>query len=58
VLRHCTEVSATPAQAYYKLASAERNLHQMEAAQRDMKIFLTLSKNPQPGPFPRQNIFD
>jgi len=58
VLRHCTEVSATPAQAYYKLASAERNLHQMEAAQRDMKIFLTLSKNPQPGPYPRQNIFD
>jgi len=58
LLRHCAEISATPAQAYYKLASAERNFHQMEAAQRDMNIFITLSKNPQRGPYPRQNIFD
>ena len=58
MLRRCAEVSATPGQVYYKLAAAERNLHQMEAAERDMKIFLTLSKNPEPGPYPRQNVFD
>ncbi len=57
-LRRCAEVSPRPAQAYYKLATAERNLHQMEAAQRDMKVFVTLSKNPQPGPYPLQNFFD
>jgi tetratricopeptide (TPR) repeat protein len=58
LLRHCAAINATPAQAYYKLASAERNFHQMEAAQRDMNIFITLSKNPQRGPYPRQNIFE
>ncbi len=58
LLRHCTEVSERPAQAYYKLAIAERNLHQTEASQRDMKIFITLSKNPQPGPYPLQHFFN
>jgi tetratricopeptide (TPR) repeat protein len=57
-LRRCTEVSPKPAQAYYKLAMAERQLHQAEAAQRDLKIFITLSKNPEPGPYPLQNFFD
>jgi tetratricopeptide (TPR) repeat protein len=54
----CTEISPNPAQAYYKLATAERNLHQLEAAQRDMKVFVTLSKNSQPGPYPLQNFFN
>ncbi len=58
LLRHCTEVSEKPAQAYYKLAIAERNLHQTEASQRDMNIFITLSKNPQPGPYPLQHFFN
>lgn len=58
LLRHCTEVSEKPAQAYYKLAIAERNLHQTEASQRYMKIFITLSKNPQPGPYPLQHFFN
>jgi len=57
-LRHSAETSQKPARAYYKLATAERNLHQMEAAGRDMKVFLTLSKNPEPGPYPLQNVFE
>lgn len=58
LLRRCAEVSTKPAEAYYKLALAERSSHQLEAAQRDMNIFKTLSKNPQPGPFPLQHFFD
>jgi len=58
LLRRSAETSTRPAEAYYKLALAERSLHQSEAAQRDMKVFVTLSKNPQPGPFPRQNFFE
>jgi tetratricopeptide (TPR) repeat protein len=57
-LRRSAELSQKPAQAYYKLATAERNLHQMDAADRDMKVFLTLSKNPDPGPYPLQNFFE
>ncbi len=56
-LRRCAQVTTKPAPAYYKLAIAERNLHQVEAFQRDMKVFITLSKNPQPGPYPLQNFF-
>ena len=58
LLRRCTQVSQKPAQAYYKLALAERGSHQMEAAARDMSVFQTLSKNPQPGPYPLQHFFD
>src|SRR5260370_15967147 len=55
--RRSAEVNDEPAEAYYKLAIAERNLHQAEASERDMKVFVTLSKNPQPGPYPLQNFF-
>lgn len=58
ILRHCAEVSSRPADAYYKLAMAERGLHQLPAAVRDMNIFQTLSKNPQPGPYPLQHFYD
>ena len=58
MFRHFVEVAADPAQGYYKLAIAERNLHQQEAAERDMKIFQTLSKSPQPAPYPLQHFFD
>lgn len=58
LLRRCTEVAPHPAQAYYKLAIAERNLQQIEASQRDMKVFQTLSKNPEPAPYPLQHFFD
>ncbi len=36
----------------------ERNLHQVEAAQRDLSVFQTLSKNAAPGPYPYQHLFD
>jgi tetratricopeptide (TPR) repeat protein len=58
IFRHCTDVSSRPADAYYKVALAERSLHQMAAAQRDMNIFQTLSKNPQPGPYPLQHFYN
>jgi len=58
LLRRSAQLSQKPAQAYYKLATAERNVHQMDAAQRDMKVFVTLSKNPDPGPYPLQNFFE
>jgi tetratricopeptide (TPR) repeat protein len=58
LLRRCAATSNSPAQAYYKLAIAERNMHQLEASQRDMKVFETLSKNPQVGPYPLHHVFD
>ena len=58
LLRCSAQLSQKPAKDYYKLATAERNVHQMDAAQRDMKVFLTLSKNPDPAPYPLQNFFE
>jgi len=45
-LRRSAEVNDKPAEAYYKLAIAERNLHQAEASERDMKVFVTLVQEP------------
>src|SRR5437773_10884052 len=36
----------------------ERSLHQLAAAQRDLSVFQTLSKDPSPGPYPYQHLFD
>src|SRR5260370_3493971 len=36
----------------------ERSLHQTEAAQRDLNVFQTLSKNSSAGPYPYQHLFD
>ncbi len=58
LLRRCAKVTTKPAEVYYKLATAERKLRQMEAAQRDLKIFETLSKDPSPGPYPLQHFFE
>lgn len=58
LLRRCTKVNSKQEQAYYKLATAERALHQTEAAERDMKIFETLAKDPAPAPYPFQHLFD
>jgi tetratricopeptide (TPR) repeat protein len=57
-LRRYVKVSHEPAAGYYKLAMVERNLHQMEAAQRDLSVFQTLSKNAPTGPYPYQHLFD
>src|SRR3984893_7964639 len=58
LLRHYVKVSRDPAAGYYKLAMVERSLHQTEAAQRDLNVFQTLSKNSSTGPYPYQHLFD
>ncbi|HKT10514.1 MAG TPA: tetratricopeptide repeat protein [Terriglobia bacterium] len=58
LLQKCTRQALHPVRAYYKLATAERNLHQTAAAERDLKIFQTLSKNQTSGPYPFQHLFD
>jgi tetratricopeptide (TPR) repeat protein len=58
LLRKFVKVSHDPASGYYKLAMAERSLHQMEAAQRDLNVFQTLSKNSSSGPYPYEHLFD
>jgi tetratricopeptide (TPR) repeat protein len=58
LLRRFVKVSRNPADGYYKLAMAERNLHQTAAAQRDLNVFQTLSKNAATGPYPYQHLFD
>jgi len=58
LLRRCTQLDPHPAPVYYRLASAERSLHQTEAADRDLKIFQTLSKDPTPLPYPFQHLYD
>jgi tetratricopeptide (TPR) repeat protein len=58
LLRKFVRVSRSPAPGYYKLAMVERSLHQTEAAQRDLSVFQTLSKNASTGPYPYQHLFD
>jgi len=58
LLRKCVQVDPNPGPIYYRLGETERNLHQMDAAERDLKIFQTLSKNPKPLPYPYQHLFD
>ncbi len=58
LLRRYVKVSRNPAAGCYKLAMVERSLHQMEAAQRDLNVFQTLSKDASAGPYPYQHLFD
>lgn len=58
LLRRYVKVARDPAPGYYKLAMIERSLHQMDAAQRDLQVFQTLSKNASTGPYPYQHLFD
>jgi tetratricopeptide (TPR) repeat protein len=58
LLRRFVRVSPQPASGYYKLAMVERSLHQADAAERDLHVFQTLSKNASPGPYPYQHLFD
>jgi tetratricopeptide (TPR) repeat protein len=58
LLRRCAALNSTRADVYYRLASAERELHQIEGAERDLKIFQTLSKESDAGPYPFQHFFD
>ena len=58
LLRHYVKVGHDVATGYYKLAMVERSLHQNAAAQRDLSVFQTLSKNSTTGPMPYQHLFD
>ena len=58
LLRRYVKVSRNAASGYYKLAMVERSLHQTVAAQRDLNVFQTLSKDASPGPYPYQHLFD
>jgi len=58
LLRKFVRVSRSPASGYYKLAMVERSLHQTGAAQRDLNVFQTLSKDSATGPYPYQHLFD
>ncbi len=58
LLRRFVRVSHDPATGYYKLAMVERTLHETEAADRDLKVFQTLSKNASAGPYPYEHLFD
>lgn len=58
LLRRCAKWTDKPAAVYYKLATAERNLHETGASQRDVRIFETLAKDPAPGPYPFQYLFE
>jgi len=58
LLRRYVKVAREPSSGYYKLAMVERSLHQMDAAERDLKVFQTLSKNSNTGPYPYQHLFD
>lgn len=58
LLRRYVKVSRDAAAGYYKLAMVERSLHQTDAAERDLKVFQTLSKNSSTGPQPFQHLFD
>jgi len=58
LLRRYVKVAREPSSGYYKLAMVERSLKQFEAAQRDLSVFQTLSKNSSPGPYPYQHLFD
>jgi tetratricopeptide (TPR) repeat protein len=58
LLRRCVTLTPRQAQVYYKLATAERTLHQTQAAERDFKIFQTLSRDSASGPYPFQHFFD
>jgi tetratricopeptide (TPR) repeat protein len=58
LLKRYVKVSHSPATGYYKLAMVERNLHETAAADRDLAVFQTLSKNVSTGPYPYEHLFD
>ncbi len=58
LLKKYVKVSQNPAGGYYKLSMVERSLHQMDAAERDLKLFQTLSRENPSGSYPYQNLFD
>jgi len=58
LLRKYVRLSLNPATGYYKLAIVERSLHDTAAADRDLSVFQTLSKDVSSGPHPFEHLFD
>jgi tetratricopeptide (TPR) repeat protein len=58
LLRRCLELNPNRSETYYKLATTERALHQTEAAERDFRIFETMSRNGSGAPYPMQHLFE
>ena len=58
LLRRFVRVSHNPATGYYKLAMVERSMHQTAAADRDLTVFQTLSKNAPAGAYPYEHLFE
>jgi tetratricopeptide (TPR) repeat protein len=58
LLRRYVRVSSSPATGYYQLAMAERSLHQTAAADRDLQLFQTLSKNVTVSSNPYEHVFE
>ena len=58
LLRRYVKVSRDPSTGYYKLAMVERSLHDTAAADRDLHVFQTLSKDVPAGPYPYEHLFD
>lgn len=58
ILRKYVHVSPNPSTGYYKLAVVERSLHETAAADRDLKVFQTLSKDVSYGPHHYEHLFD
>ena len=58
LLRRYVKVSRNPATGYYKLAMAERSLHQTAAADADLGRFQTLSKIAPSGQHANEHLFD
>jgi tetratricopeptide (TPR) repeat protein len=58
LLRRYVRVSHNPATGYYKLAMVERSLHETAAADRDLSVFQTLSKDVASNPYPYEHLFD
>jgi len=58
LLRKYVRVSRNPATGYYKLAMVERSLRETAAADRDLNVFQTLSKDAPAGAYPYEHLYD
>jgi len=58
LLRRYVRVGRNPATGYYKLAMVERSLHETAAADRDLSVFQTLSKDAPAGAYPYEHLYD
>jgi tetratricopeptide (TPR) repeat protein len=58
LLRKYVKLGRDTATGYYKLAMVERSLHETAAADRDLGVFQTMSKDVAAGPYPYEHLFD